>query len=179
MARKNGGYPMKTPRGRPHNYAARIFDHVEDAIYIIVAVLLVAAGAFVLWNAVAELIQDVGSTKLGTTELTQLMIKVLDNSLLLFIIAELLHTVRATIQERTLVVEPFLIVGLIAGVRRLLVLTAQLAAQNASGGSSTAQFSWSHQGIEMTVLLGLILGMTVALVLYHRYHGTGTLEDRD
>lgn len=108
------------------------------------------------------------------------MINILDNGLLLFIVAELLHTVRATIQERTLVVEPFLIVGLIAGVRRLLVLTAQIATQNTAGsGQNTpgTQFSWSQQGIEMTVLLGLILGMTVALVLYHRSHGTGTLDD--
>ena len=173
MARKETGYALKTPRGRPHNFAARIFDYIEDAIYIVVAALLVVAGVVVLWNAVAQLIQD-----MGHTGLSQLVINVLDNGLLLFIVAELLHTVRATIQERTLVVEPFLIVGLIAGVRRLLVLTAQLAAQNTAQGPSAVKFSWGNQGIEMTVLLGLILGMTIALVLYHRYHGPASLEDQ-
>lgn len=166
---------MKTPRGRPHDVAARVFDYVEDGIYIVVAVLLLVAGLFVLGNSVGQLVSDIGKS-----DLKNLVINILDNGLLLFIVAELLHTVRATIQERTLVVEPFLIVGLIAGVRRLLVLTAQIATQNtqASGQNAAAtQFSWSHQGIEMTVLLGLILGMTVALVLYHRSHGAGTLED--
>jgi uncharacterized membrane protein (DUF373 family) len=174
MARE-AGYPLKSPRGRPHNFVARVFDYIEDAIYIIVAALLVVAGIFVLGNAVATLVHDISNG----TNLTTLVINVLDSGLLLFIIAELLHTVRATIQERTLVVEPFLIVGLIAGVRRLLVLTAQYAAQNtnSASGPPTDQFTWAHQGIELTVLLGLILGMTIALVLYHRYHGPGTLED--
>src|SRR5437868_10452485 len=152
MARKDPGYALKSPRGRPHNFAARIFDYIEDGIYIVVAALLVVAGVVVLSNAVGQLIQD-----LGHTGLSQLVINVLDNGLLLFIVAELLHTVRATIQERTLVVEPFLIVGLIAGVRRLLVLTAQYAAQNTNSASGPAsyQFTWAHQGIELTVLLGL------------------------
>lgn len=168
MARTEGRYPMKSPRGRPHDFASRVFDYVEDAIYVVVAVLLVVAGLFVLWNTVQQLVTD-----FGHEPITTLVINLLDNGLLLFIIAELLHTVRATIQERTLVVEPFLIVGLIAGVRRLLVLTAQLAAQT----NSASRFSWSSEGIEITVLLGLILGMTVALVLYHRSHGPGTADD--
>jgi uncharacterized membrane protein (DUF373 family) len=165
MARKETGYPMKSPRGRPHDFASRVFDYLEDGIYVVVAVLLVVAGIFVLGNTIVQLVSDVGHS------VTSLLVNLLDNALLLFIIAELLHTVRATIQERTLVVEPFLIVGLIAGVRRLLVLTAQLATQ------PNAAFKWSTQGVEITVLLGLILGMTVALVLYHRSHGPESTED--
>lgn len=164
MAKKGAGYPLKSPRGRPHDLAARLFDYTEDTIYVVVAVLLVIAGVFALVAVVTSLIADLGQGALA------LVSDVLDKGLLLFIIAELLHTVRATIQERALVVEPFLIVGLIAGVRRLLLLTAQLA-------TNTQKFAWSQQGIEMTVLLGLILGITVALVLYHRYHGPGSLED--
>ena len=89
---------------------------------------------------------------------------VLDKGLILFIIAELLHTVRVTIQERRLVVEAFLIVGLIAGVRRLLVITAQVA-------EPSGKFSWNPQGIEITILLGVILTMTLALVLWRRFYG--------
>jgi uncharacterized membrane protein (DUF373 family) len=124
-----------------------------------VAILLVIAGLFALWNALAKLVTDLQQQFQAVTVVTDL----LDNGLILFIIAELLHTVRVTIQERTLVVEPFLIVALIAGVRRLLLVTAQLA-------TNSAQFSWGQQGIEMTVLLALILGITVALVLWHRFH---------
>lgn len=169
MARKSAGYPLKSPRGRPHSLAARVFDYVEDGIYVVVAALLVIAGVFVLGNTLGSLVHDIAKTP------SQVAVDILDNGLLLFIIAELLHTVRATIQERTLVVEPFLIVGIIAGVRRLLLLTAQLAAQSTTGNTAS-QFTWARQGVEMSVLIGLIIGITIALVLYHRYHGSTTQE---
>lgn len=171
MARKARGYPLKTPRGRPQLLAAQAFDYVEDGIYVVVAVLLVVAGVFVLGSALTTLVSNLSA---GPTKVVS---GILDSGLLLFIIAELLHTVRATLQERTLVVEPFLIVGLIAGVRRLLLLTAQLVDSTTTGKPGTT-FSWGQQGIEMTVLIGLILGVTVALVLYHRYHGPAG-EDSD
>lgn len=40
-------------------------------------------------------------------------------------IVELLHTIRLFIVEHALVPEPFLIVALIAGVRRMLILTTE------------------------------------------------------
>ncbi|GAC1661543.1 MAG: hypothetical protein NVS9B15_25110 [Acidobacteriaceae bacterium] len=49
----------------------------------------------------------------------------IDRLLLILMLVEILHTVRITIKSHMLVVEPFLIVGLIATVRRLLVLTLQ------------------------------------------------------
>ena len=160
MAKKDGGYPLKSPRSPTHGVAAKAIDQIEDGVYMIVAILLVVAGLFVLWGALTTLVSDLGQRQFGAlTVVTHL----LDNGLILFIIAELLHTVRVTIQERTLVVEPFLIVALIAGIRRLLLVTAQLA-------TGSAIFSWGRQGIEMTVLLALILGITVALVLWHRFH---------
>jgi uncharacterized membrane protein (DUF373 family) len=159
MASQKPGYAMKSPRSRAHGVVARAIDQVEDGIYIVVAALLVVAGLFALWGAVNKLVSDVRQASQAVTVVTDL----LDNGLILFIIAELLHTVRVTIQERTLVVEPFLIVALIAGVRRLLLVTAQLAA-------AAEKFSWGVQGIEMTVLLALIIGITIALVLWHRFH---------
>ena len=151
---------MKSPRGRPHDVVAQIFDFVEDAIHVVVAGLLVLAGAFVLWSVVVRMGDELNHVK-NTQEVVSF---VLDKGLVLFIVAELLHTVRVTIQERTLVVEPFLIVGLIAGVRRLLVITAQVAEPNGS-------FAWNPQGIEISILLALVLSMTLALILWHRYYG--------
>src|SRR2546423_10379994 len=150
MARKESGYPLKSPRGRPHELIARAFDQIEDGIHILAAILLIIAGAFVLWSAATELATQVQESK---TPLT-IVNTVLDKGLYLFIIAELLHTVRVTIEERTLVVEPFLIVGLIAAVRRLLLVTAQVA-------ENSAAFKWNPQGIEIAILLALVLGMTL------------------
>ena len=160
MAKKDGGYPMKSPRGRPHDVIAGIFDFVEDAIHVIVAVLLLLAGWFVLWSVVGRMGDELSHAK--TTQ--EVVTFVLDKGLVLFIVAELLHTVRVTIQERTLVVEPFLIVALIAGVRRLLVITAQVA-------EPSGTFAWNPQGIKIIILLALVLSMTLALILWHRFYG--------
>src|SRR5438445_561850 len=123
MARKDAGYALKSPRGRPHDLVAQAFDFIEDAIHVVVAGLLVVAGAFVVWSVVTRM----GDELHKATSPQEVVTFVLDKGLVLFIIAELLHTARVTIQERKLVVEPFLLVGLIAGVRRLPVITAQLA----------------------------------------------------
>ena len=166
MAKRDGGYAMKSPRGRPHDVVAQIFDFVEDAIHVVVAALLVLAGGFVLWSVVTR----IGDELHKATTPQDVVTFVLDKGLVLFIIAELLHTVRVTIQERRLVVEPFLIVGLIAGVRRLLVVTAQVAEPNSN-------FKWNPQGIEITILLALVLGMTVSLVLWRRFFGKQATAD--
>jgi uncharacterized membrane protein (DUF373 family) len=176
MPKREAGYSLKSPRGRTQEIAARAIDQVEDGIYILVAILLVGAAAFALWSAITTLISDVQrfSDARQVNPALTVVTDILDQGLILFIIAELLHTVRVTIQERTLVVEPFLIVALIAGVRRLLLVTAQLATKDVT-------FSWAREGIEMTVLLALILGITAALVLWHRFHiqpDTGTSEAR-
>jgi len=151
---------LKSPRGATHDVASRAIDQVEDGIYIIVAVLLVVAGVLILWSAATTLATDL---ELKKNAVDTAVTAILDKGLLLFIIAELLHTVRVTIHERTLVIEPFLIVGLIAAVRRLLLVTAQVA--------TTETFSWSSNGIEIMVLLALVLGISLSLVLLRRFRG--------
>jgi hypothetical protein len=44
------------------------------------------------------------------------------------------------------------------------VITAQVAEPNAS-------FAWNPQGIEISILLALVLGMTLSLVLWRRFYG--------
>lgn len=132
-------------------------EQIEDSIYMLVAGLLVVAGAFLLWSAATTLVSDLthAADPLG------IVLTVLDKGLVLFIIAELLHTVRITIVQRTLAAEPFLIVGVIAGIRRLLVLTAQTAEKG---------FHWNPEGIELALLTFLVLAMTAAVLLWHRFY---------
>lgn len=150
---------MKSPRRRWHVESIGVLELLEDGIYIVVAAVLVLGAIFMLWSALVGFYQDLVARLPAFT----VVLDLLDKGLLLFIIAELLHTVRITIQERTLVAEPFLIVGLIAGVRRLLILTAQAA-------QSPNSFHWNPQGIELTLVIGLILVMTLAVLLWRRLY---------
>jgi uncharacterized membrane protein (DUF373 family) len=49
----------------------------------------------------------------------------LDRILLILLIVELLYTVQVSFREHALVPEPFLLVGLISAIRRVLVVTAE------------------------------------------------------
>lgn len=69
-----------------------------------------------LWDAVPLLWQP-GS---GTAR----ALGVLDRVLLVFVLAEVFHTVRVAVTRHEVEPEPFLVIVIIAGVRRILVVTA-------------------------------------------------------
>ena len=95
---------------------------VEDIVYVALGVLLaVAAFALVL----AAFSSVVGA--LHGTQATGQIVTVLDQVLLTLLIIELLYTVQVSFREHGLLAEPFLVVALIAAIRRILVLTAKFA----------------------------------------------------
>jgi len=49
-------------------------------------------------------------------------LKVLNQLLIVLMLVEILHTVRISIRAHVLVTEPFLVVALIASIRRILVI---------------------------------------------------------
>ncbi|MFD7142278.1 transposase [Streptomyces sp. NPDC059919] len=60
--------------------------------------------------------------------------------------------------DQTLDAEPFLVVGLIAGIRKVLIVTAE----------SEKSFRWNVEGIELLILAGLILVMATAGYVWRR-----------
>ena len=57
----------------------------------------------------------------------------LDQILLILLVIELLHTVQVSFRERGLIAEPFHVVTLIAVIRRVLVLTAEVPKLSKAG----------------------------------------------
>ena len=87
----------------------------------------------------------------------------LDQILLVLLLVELLYTVQVSFREHTLTAEPFLLVGLISVIRRILVITAVFGEQHQSG-----QVPPSMLVPELAVLAVLLVALTVALVLLRR-----------
>ena len=110
-----------SPPSRQRLAIAQAFTYVEDFVYLSLAVLLSACAGLALVNGTTAFweILRAGSV-LG-------IVSVLDRLLLVLMIIELLYTVKVSFREHALTPEPFLIVGLIAVTRRVLVVTAQLA----------------------------------------------------
>ncbi len=96
------------------------FGYVEDLLYVLIAGALALVGIGLFGYVVYDFV-----SKMGGGDVTAKILALLDGLLLVFIITELIHTVRAVIDERVLVAEPFLIVGIVAAIRRLVVVSAE------------------------------------------------------
>ena len=104
----------------------------EIVIYSVLAVLL-AVTAFVT-IATAGQILWIGLSHWTVAAQT---LRVLNQLLIVLMLVEILHTVRISIHSHVLVTEPFLIVGLIATIRRVLVIALEAATLTKEGAWAT------------------------------------------
>ena len=129
----------------------------EALLYGVVAILLAAAAVLVLVGTVHELAHAIsigaGAVDTGVT--------ILDRILLLLIIAELAYTLRFVLRTHRIAVEPFLFIGLIAVVRRILIVTAQFE-RLPTGGRLLTNFL-----LELGLLGLLVLALAIAVKLIH------------
>jgi uncharacterized membrane protein (DUF373 family) len=129
---------------------ARAFSLIEDAVYAGMGVLLAFSAAALLVSGALEL----WTTTMQGASL-KAVVALLDRTLLVLMLVELLYTVRVSFRQHALLPEPFLIVGLIAATRRILVVTAEFSLKDA------AQATRFRDGM---LEIGLLTVMVVALV---------------
>ncbi|MBI5735895.1 MAG: phosphate-starvation-inducible PsiE family protein [Mycolicibacterium neoaurum] len=102
-------------------FADRVLSIVEDAVYWAIAAILVAA-------AVALLVAQVKTMfSLLDTPTSNVMLEILDGVLLIFIFVELLYAVRTSLRSHEIAVEPFLIVGILACIKEIVVQSVEAA----------------------------------------------------
>jgi len=135
---------------------AALLRLTEDAIYLAIAGALVTAAVALLLSAAIDFYSAL------TGNLRDSALRLLDSLLLVLMLVELLHTVGISLQQHALVPEPFLIVGLIAVIRRVLVITAEQA-QLISSPAAFALMLW-----ELLLLGFLILILVTAIFLLRR-----------
>jgi len=126
--------------------------YMETAVYMALGVLLAAAALLALSGTVPLFRTGIRDFT-GTTVIFILI----DRLLLVLLLVELLHTVRISVRSHVLVIEPFLIIGIIAIIRRTLVLTLQ-----AEG--FTQNMHWSDD-VQANFRASMIEGCMLALLL--------------
>ena len=131
---------------------------IEEALYIVVGILLLVAAVFVVIGTVSGLVSSVRHHG----DAVNIGVLLLDRILLALIVAELLHTLRFVVLRGTIVVEPFLFVGLIAVVRRVLIVTAEFEGLAPGGRALTNQL------IELGLLGFLAIALASAIYLLRR-----------
>lgn len=138
-------------------YGQRLLTVAEDAVYVSIALLLVAGSGVLLVRAAFDLVSGAGE---GTADA---MIKTLDSLLLVFIFVELLYAVRSTLQERQIVAEPFLIAGILVCIKEIIVLAVTAPADYVDTGPQFARAM-----VEIGLLGGLVALLSAAAVLLRR-----------
>jgi uncharacterized membrane protein (DUF373 family) len=131
----------------------RVLGIAEDAVYTVVAVLLVAGAVLLLSGAAKELTDLSAGTDVAA-------LAMLDRLLLVFVLVELLYAVRTTLVRREIVAEPFLIVGIIASIKEIILLSVEVA--NVIEGKETTGKVTASVG-EFALIIGL-LGLLVLVL---------------
>jgi len=139
---------------------------LEVVIYTVLAILL-SLTAFVSLGTAGKLLWD-GP---GHWTLSAQTLRVLDELLVVLMLVELLHTVRISIRSHVLVTEPFLVVGLIASIRRILVVTLEASTLYKDGAWTTPAASGVFRAsmIELGLLAILVITLVSSIILLRRH----------
>ena len=160
----------KTARATAVGAASKVFVNVEYAVYAALGGLLALIAVFTLIHGGINVVEAILKWDQGEE-----LFGVLDDLLFVLMLVEILHTVRVSIESGTLDGEPFLVVGLIASIRRVLVITLE-------SSGTTKPGEWTPQAaglfranmLELGVLCVLIAVMVVSIYLMRK----STRQDR-
>lgn len=146
-------------------FADRVLSIVEDAIYWAIAVILVA-------GAVALLVAQVKTMfSLLDTPTSNVMLEVLDGVLLIFIFVELLYAVRTSLRSHEIAVEPFLVVGILACIKEIVVQSVEAAKLVGQGPE------FARTIVQTGVLGALVLVLAVAAWVLRQRRLAGPQDD--
>jgi uncharacterized membrane protein (DUF373 family) len=129
------------------------FSRAEDTIYVGLGVLLVVIAFTLLATEILYF-----GRYISTGTLAENIVFLLDRILLIIIFVEVLYTVQVSFRQHILQPEPFLVVGLIAVTRRILVLTAEM-----SKLAKETQEGFYNAMIELALLTILIISLVLCL----------------
>lgn len=131
---------------------------VEDIVYIGLGILLTILALGLLIGAFRGILGSILSHSLATG-----LVDLLDSILLVLLVIELLYTVQVSFRVHGLLAEPFLVVALIAVIRRVLVITAQIPKLPESSEAIFRHAIW-----ELGLLTIMILVLVGSLIMMQR-----------
>ncbi len=127
-----------------------LLGHVQDVVTAAVGIVLIALACVLLISGIVNSVDGHWGSISAASPL------LLDRVLLVLILVEIVYTVVLSLRQHRLVAQPFIIVGLIAVIRRILfVLTP--------GSSVTASTS------QLALLLAMVAVFVAALIAVSRF----------
>jgi uncharacterized membrane protein (DUF373 family) len=118
-----------------------LLERAQDVVTVAVGVVLIGLAAFLVVAGLDDFVRNLRhSVPIAVAAAT-----LLDQILLVLILVEIVHTVVLSLRAHRLAAQPFIIVGLVAVIRRILLVLSSVAPVN-------------------TTELGLLIAMLVAFV---------------
>lgn len=141
-----------------------LFTQAEHGLYVVLAILLCITCVMALVGSASTLWDG-----LGDWAGTDTVFVVTERLLVVLMLVEILHTVLVSVRSGSLTPEPFLVVGLIASIRRILVITLETSKTTQHGVMSNPDENvFRSSMIELAVLGGLILIMVASIHMLRR-----------
>jgi uncharacterized membrane protein (DUF373 family) len=148
---------------------------VEMVLYAALGLILSLAALFALFMACEAMWQGLSAQASAST-----VVEVIDRLLVVFMLVEILHTVRISIRSHILVTEPFLIVGLIATIRRILVITLNAAnLTNAANWPNDGPAKLRASMIELALLGGIVMVLVIAIHILRKSKSPEEQEEQE
>jgi phosphate starvation-inducible membrane PsiE len=116
---------------------------------VLVALLLLYAGLHDLWEA----------TRAGPANIERTAVGILNTILLVMMTMEIVYTVAISLKSHMLNAEPFLIIGVIASIRRMLVITAT------STENETKPEVFHNTLVELGLLAATVVALAAAICI--------------
>ena len=132
--------------------AAHMLGTSESAVLVLIGIALVLVALLLLYSSMYHLVEAV---RQGPDVIEMQAIDILNTVLLVMMTMEIVYTVAISLESHTLKAEPFLIIGVIASIRRMLVITA----------TSTENERNPNMFHNTLVELGLLAATVVALAV--------------
>lgn len=143
-----GATPAAPARSQSSSAVQRsiwVLEHMQDVVAITVGLILIALAAVLLVSGIVDFADGAD----GRISLAAPLL--LDRVLLVLILVEIVHTVVLSLRAHRLVAQPFIVVGLIAVIRRILVVLTP--------GSRT-----SLSASELGLLIGMVAVFVAGLI---------------
>jgi phosphate starvation-inducible membrane PsiE len=137
---------------------AHILGRAESAVLILIGVVLVVLAVLMLGGAIMAVFH---SAMEG--HIREEAIEILDSVLLVMMTMEIVYTVAISLEAHALVAEPFLIIGAIAAIRRMLVITA-----TSTKDEHTAPEVFRNTLLELGLLAIIVVTMAVSIYILKR-----------
>jgi phosphate starvation-inducible membrane PsiE len=151
------------PAPRPRSArAAAVLEQSESVVLVLVGAALVVVAGLLLIASMSDLWE---ALRQGTHVFERRAIDILNTVLLVMMTMEIMYTVAISLESHTLDAEPFLIIGTIASIRRMLVITAT------SAESETDVGRFHNTLVELGLLAGTVIVLAAAIwILRHSEH---------